>query len=300
MPDDYDKLVARAKDFLTSGSEWCKTCDEVAKFGQLAERSDSAVSVLLELASHENGMVRFLSIAALARVGAEPKRVVPLLVAVLDAWREMGYPEDREDEAIIALVSLAKYGTAALPAESAVWPCLYARKNPELRQAAASVLVNTASESLASQTIVQLLCSDNDEPLREFCRGLIAGPSKQAAPETKPEVSEHPQRYQLRVDGKELRKALKQLTLVRKRKGKSEFMVLSFADGVLSFSMDKITSGVSAEGTWPGEVVALAASIYGLARVPPKSETVRVTLEGDRLRIGSSVMTVEWMPGTDV
>lgn len=102
MPDDYDKLVARAKDFLTSSSEWCDTCDGIAKFGQLAERSDSAVSVLLELASHDSGMVRFLSTAALAGVGAEPKRVVPLLVAVLDAWREMGYPQDRNDEAIIA------------------------------------------------------------------------------------------------------------------------------------------------------------------------------------------------------
>lgn len=299
MPDEPDEMLNAAQAALEACGKWNKTCDDLLKFRELAKRSESAWSVLVELTSHEDLTVRFLAAEALSCVHAEAKHAIPILVGVLDAYAEQGYPAEGEIFPRIALDSLVNYSTSAVAAESSVWPYLHCQTDLRLRMYAAVVVLAMSEVSTASWTIMCLLCSHEDETLREFCRDVVKKRCDQRRAQSE-DTADAPGRYELRVNGKELRKALKQLTLVRKRKGKSEFMVLSFADGVLSFSMDKITSGASAEGTWPGEVVALAASIYGLARVPPKSETVRVTLEGDRLRIGSSVMTVEWMPGADL
>jgi hypothetical protein len=100
-------------------------------------------------------------------------------------------------------------------------------------------------------------------------------------------------RYCLTVDRKHLTQALRQITRFRKRAGKREMMMLSFADGLLRFSMANVSVGIAAEGTWPTDVLAAAASIYGLSRVPLAEDTVRITLEEDRLKIGSSVMRVD-------
>ena len=62
--------------------------------------------------------------------------------------------------------------------------------------------------------------------------------------------------YRLEVDKKELTGALRQITRFKKRKGKSELMMLSFADGVLRFSMLNASVGISAKGTWPTDVMA--------------------------------------------
>ena len=93
--------------------------------------------------------------------------------------------------------------------------------------------------------------------------------------------------YRRNSQTKELTDALRQITRFKKRKGKRELMMLSFADGVLRFSMLNASVGISAKGTWPTDVMALAASIYGLARVPLKEDTIRIAVEGDHLKIGS-------------
>lgn len=298
MSHEHDELISDLGAFLQAAGRWTETCDHVAKFRQLARRSDAALAVLVELTSHDDLTVRFLAAEALSRVQAEAKHAVPILAGVLDAYAAQGYPPEGEILARMALDSLANYGTTAVDAESSVWPYLHCQSDLRLRMYASLVVMGMSEASNASWTILCLLCSHQDEPLREFCRDAMK--ARQAQLQARAQGSDDtPQPYELGVDGKELRTALKQLTLARKRRGKSEFMVLSFADGVLSFSMDKITSGASAEGTWPTDVLAPAASIYGLARVPPKSDTVRVTIEGDRLRIGSSVMPVQWMPGGD-
>jgi hypothetical protein len=101
-------------------------------------------------------------------------------------------------------------------------------------------------------------------------------------------------RYRLEVGKKELTNALRQITKFKKIRGKREMMMLSFADGMLRFTMSNVSVGIPAEGKWESDVLAPAFTIYGLARVPLKEDPVQITVEGDHLRIGSSVVRIEW------
>lgn len=97
-------------------------------------------------------------------------------------------------------------------------------------------------------------------------------------------------KYHLTVDRKELTHALRQITKFKKRKGIHELMMLSFADGVLRFSMLNASVGIAATGTWPSDVMALTASIYGLARVPLKDNTVRIVVAAYAAHVHNNVI----------
>ena len=99
--------------------------------------------------------------------------------------------------------------------------------------------------------------------------------------------------YHLEVSNRELTNALRQITMFKKRAGRREMMMLSSDGKRLRFTMSCVSVGVSARGTWQSDVLAPAASIYGVARVPINEETVRIIVDGDWLKIGSSAMRVE-------
>lgn len=99
--------------------------------------------------------------------------------------------------------------------------------------------------------------------------------------------------YSLQVPRQPLIDALRRMTRFRKKKGRGEMMVLSFKDGMLSFSMSNVTEGVPAEGVWCGDVIANSLILYRLAKVPPLEETVTICVEDAKLHIGSSVGPVQ-------
>jgi hypothetical protein len=284
-----DQLLTAARSTFEANGDWSKTCDDVLSFRKLAKRSEGACKVLVGLLAHEDIIVRLLSAEALSEVRAESRRSIPVLVDVLDVYGSMGYPAEYSIYAQLALRSLANYREEAIAAEKAVWPFLYSQPDSHLRICATQVLVSMADASDASRTIISLLSSPNDPVLRDFCTKAI-----QRRQEQPPEVAASTtEGYLLQVSGKELKQALKEITRFRK-KGMRELMILSFVDGELRFTMDSVSVGVSATGVWRGDVLAPALAIYLLAKVPPKEQTVRITLQGDRLRIGSSIIRVQW------
>ena len=107
------------------------------------------------------------------------------------------------------------------------------------------------------------------------------------------------ERFHLEVSKKELTKALKLIVRFKKAAGKGELMMLSLKDGLLTFSMAHINVGVPATGVWEVDVLAPAFSIYGLARVPLLTDPVVITVRDDKLRIGSSVIMVQWAGMTE-
>ena len=100
--------------------------------------------------------------------------------------------------------------------------------------------------------------------------------------------------HHLEVSKKELTKALKQIVRFKKAAGKAELMMLSLVNGLLRFSMASVSVGVPATGVWDTDVLAPAFSIYLLARVPLRTDPVQITVSDGKLRIGSSVIPVQW------
>lgn len=103
--------------------------------------------------------------------------------------------------------------------------------------------------------------------------------------------------HELLVNTKELMGALRQIVRFRKRPGKGEMMMLSFDGALLKFSMLDVAVSVPATGTWAGDMFAPALSIYGIAKVPPKGDEVRITTDGRRVKIGTSVLPLTWTGG---
>jgi hypothetical protein len=100
--------------------------------------------------------------------------------------------------------------------------------------------------------------------------------------------------YRLEVNKKELSNAFRQIVKFKKTAGKGQLMMLSMVDGLLRFSMPGVSVGIPAMGEWDTDVLAAALSIYGLARVPLKTDPVVITVRDGKLRIGSAVMAVQW------
>jgi hypothetical protein len=296
MGKECDALLRSAKATFEANGDWSKTCDDVLAFRKLAKRSDGARRVLVGLLSHEDVIVRLLAAEALSEIRADSRRSIPVLADVLDAYGGMGYPPEYSMYAQLALRSLANYEQEAVAAEKTVWPYLYRQDDLHLCIRAAEVLMNVADASDASRTIVSLLCSHRDVVLRELCQKRLLKHDEEGREQAAPQES-RAEGYVLHVSGKELKQALKEITRFRKKKGMGELMILSFADGALRFTMDSVSVGASAKGTWPGDVLAPALSIYLLARIPPKEETVKVILDSERVKIGSSVINVQWGAG---
>ena len=106
---------------------------------------------------------------------------------------------------------------------------------------------------------------------------------------------ENRDQYHLTVAKKELTKALRQIAKFKKKAGKAEMMMLSFDNRLLRFSMTNVSVGVPAMGVWPADVLAPAFAIYLLAKVPMTADPVEITVSDGRMRIGSSVIEVQWV-----
>ena len=308
MSDEYDELLRLARSVFMIGADWEQSSAALADLRQAAETSFEAREELVKLIYHPDGMVRIMAAEALARVHTAPQEAIPVLCAVLDVYTDMGYPDDREDYARVALGALGHYDHEAVVAEEIVWRYLHCQKNLNLRMYAAQVVVNIAAASTASWTIMSLLCDHQQDALREFCREIVRekyptqsetreapasseclGESVESKLEDLPDTEHH-----LEVSKKELTNALKQIVKFKRAAGKAELMMLSLVDGLLRFSMASVSVGVPATGVWDTDVLAPAFSIYLLARVPLKTDPVVITVIDGKLRIGSSVIPVQW------
>jgi len=92
--------------------------------------------------------------------------------------------------------------------------------------------------------------------------------------------------YSLAVDRAELVDALKAIMRFKRRAG--GFVRFAYADGELSIAMPGVTIRVAAQGSWPTEVTMASAWLKPVAKVPPKSDPVPVTFDGQRVRIGTT------------
>lgn len=170
MDNRYDELLRLARSVFTIGADWEQSASAVKELRKVAETSPDARDELVKLIYHPDGQVRTMAAEALARVHSAPQEAIPVLCAVLDVYSEMGYPEDREIYARVALGSLSSYGKEAVAAERIVWRYLHCQENLNLRMYAAQVVINIAISSPASWTIMSLLCEHQDPALREYCR----------------------------------------------------------------------------------------------------------------------------------
>lgn len=173
MNDDYDDLLRLARSVFSVGIDWEQSSSALIELRRAAETSFDAREELVKLIHHPDGMVRFMAAEALARVHTAPQEAIPVLCAVLDVYADMGYPEDNETQARLALGSLAHFGEEAVVAQEIVWRFLHCQKNLNLRMYAAQVVVNVASVSTASWTVMSLLCEHQDDALREFIRDKV-------------------------------------------------------------------------------------------------------------------------------
>ena len=95
-------------------------------------------------------------------------------------------------------------------------------------------------------------------------------------------------KYSLDVDGKEFMKALKDIARFKRRGG--GFVRFSYADSELAISMPNVTIRVTAQGTWPTEIMMTSGWLKPMAKVPLTTDPVTVTYDGTRVTIGSTVI----------
>lgn len=98
-----------------------------------------------------------------------------------------------------------------------------------------------------------------------------------------------PGEYRLEVDRTEFITAIKSIAKF-KRKSKTGGLWLSLIDDELVMKMPFVTICVVARGAWPGEVSMDAGIIWKLAAVPPSGDPVIVSIDGDRVKIGTTVV----------
>ena len=89
--------------------------------------------------------------------------------------------------------------------------------------------------------------------------------------------------------------ALKQLPRSQVRNYKNELRI-SFHEGNIRFRSYGIDIGMSAVGEWPGSATMYMGGVAGLKTVPPKIDPIIMEMEGDKLRIASSVFQCQWDP----
>lgn len=101
--------------------------------------------------------------------------------------------------------------------------------------------------------------------------------------------------YQLTVDRYDLSEGLKHFEIRRKVRP-SQKAILGF-DGRF-FSMEALDRVIvaKAEGTWPGIAYVSATFVVALARVPLAVDSVVVTCDGERLRLGPLTVSCTWQP----
>ncbi len=98
---------------------------------------------------------------------------------------------------------------------------------------------------------------------------------------------------QVQVDRSELLQAFKSIKRLTRAGEKAE-AVLSFEGGALSIALPGMEVGAAATGDLAGRVRVPAQFIQMLAKMPPTGDPVVFTVEGDRLRVGSSTTPCTW------
>lgn len=98
-----------------------------------------------------------------------------------------------------------------------------------------------------------------------------------------------PEEHRLEVDRKEFLSAIKSIAKF-KRKSKTGGLWLSLIDDELVMKMAHVTICVVAHGTWPGEVSMDSGIIWKLAAVPPNGDPITISIVGDRVKIGTTVV----------
>ena len=100
--------------------------------------------------------------------------------------------------------------------------------------------------------------------------------------------SDASQPYELSVDRAEFVAALKAIAKFKQRGG--GFARFSYADGELAVAMPNVTIRVTAQGTWPAEVLMAGEWVKRMARVPPPGDPIQVSYDGSHVRVGTTVI----------
>ena len=114
--------------------------------------------------------------------------------------------------------------------------------------------------------------------------------------------------YRITINGGEFRHALNQFKMPRKRKrakkvrklNGSEKALLSFDGKFFSIEAFEVTAVLHAKGHWPGVATIFAEYVAALAEVPPQDESLVLTCDERRVRIGTTSVPCEWRPISEI
>ena len=101
--------------------------------------------------------------------------------------------------------------------------------------------------------------------------------------------------YELSVNGNDLRNGLVHFKTRRKIKS-HEKAVLAFDGRYLSIeALDKVLVA-GADGIWPGIAYVTAGVVVAFASAPPAGDSVMLSCDGERVRLGSLTVGCKWQP----
>ena len=146
----------------------------IEKLKEESKSSKLAIRKLKELLFNDDACVRILAAEALSITGSFPDEVVPFLKKVLKRSRTDNVSASTEPWLRRCLSGLYNYGALAMSAERTVWMYLYGHPFQDLKMDAAKVVSRFASKSVASWTILALLCRHRDTDIRHNAKAIVA------------------------------------------------------------------------------------------------------------------------------
>jgi len=145
----------------------------VLELQRMCDESRPAIDELRRLIYQGDGFVRLCAAEALSRTASYADDAIPVFQAVLDVVLDNNWTDSHEHMVKITLEALTNYEDAAVIAEQNVFPYVHTHDNMQLKLYAIQAIGKFARVSVASWTVLCLLCKNEDQTLKKYADDMM-------------------------------------------------------------------------------------------------------------------------------